>query len=187
MLRTLSTILVIPTILLFWLHSITQSLFLMGFLGYDINRKIIAYILAALILIHAVIGIILMIKKLTVKGRKYLPLNKSLIIQTVSGIGVLAVIYFHITAFNALSLLGGFVLRTPDLTFYLVNTLLVILIGLHCAVGLHKLCISFGLVTRADQLQKIIPATAIIACTPAVISIIAFSIYYIPAITGAVL
>jgi len=157
---------------LFFFHGISASLFLLGFLPYSPRYKSTGWILAGLIIFHALIVAAEAARNLylrrtgVLKGRLYVRQNISFFGQRLSGALLLVFILLHIGAYGYTDA-SGFHLRHFGI-FSLVNqTALAALAGIHLMSSARPLVISLGI----DSAKG--PGRAIVA---GLLALIAFSV-----------
>ncbi len=186
MLRILNSLLTLPLICLFWIHSIPQSLFLLGYLPFSPDRKLWAYLFAALLLLHGLISLALALQKYRRPHRIYPAQNKGFLLQITMGILILVLFALHAVSFGYTTSAGEYILRDPQITILLLQITLTIAAGLHCLISIPKACVTLGLLTREQHMTCARIAAAAGTRPPVALSLIAFTGYYLPAITGGI-
>lgn len=146
--RKINAIITMLIIVLFLFHGIAGGFQLAGVInGGNVLMKTAAYIMAALILLHTVIGIRLTadtLKAMKRSGVSYFKENKLFWLRRISGLAVMVFIMAHIFIFAhngegayRLNEFGGFELMT--------QILLVVSIALHAVSNAKPALISFGI------------------------------------------
>ena len=184
--RLINSLLTLPLVCLFWIHVIPLSLFLLGYLSFSPDRKLWAYLFAFLIILHGILSLALAVQKQILPRKRYLRENKNFLLQSAAGILILALIALHAVSFGYTTPQGAYTLRDLCITTYLMQILLPLAIGIHCMISIPNLCITLGLITQEHHQRIARIAAAAITLPPVILSLIAFTGYYLPALTGGV-
>lgn len=187
MLRKINSLLTIPILLLFAAHLLLMSGLLTGVVGFNPDFKIISYLLLACVAAHAVFGIIFMAERMVkrVCGQKiYARPNAVFILQAVSGICMLILLLLHTSAYGYTAADGTFILRSPTLFYYITEMLFAFCVCLHCAVSYPRMVVTFGLIQKENGRKKISIVCVILSGILFIIAAAAFTLYYLPAISG---
>jgi hypothetical protein len=100
------------------------------------------------------------------------------------GILILVLLALHAVSFGYTTSAGEYILRDPQITTLLLQITLTIAAGLHCLISIPKACVTLGLLTREQHMTCARIAAAAGTLPPVALSLIAFTGYYLPAITG---
>ena len=132
-------------LVLFLVHGILGGFQLLG--AGNIISKVLARGMMALILVHAVIGIILTVKTLQIQkqtGAPYFRNNLLFWARRLSGFAIMILIFFHVAAFSVSE--GGLFRLIPFDGFRLAaQILLVIAIAVHVISNAKPMLITFGI------------------------------------------
>ena len=148
--RKWNAILTAAILALFLLHAILGGFQLLG-VG-NTALKAIAWTATALILAHTILGVKLTADSLRVwkrTGVSYFKQNKLFWARRVSGLAVMILLAFHVTAFGA-SNGGAYRLKEFTSLRLAVQLLLVAALALHVLMNVKPMLISFGVKSFRD-------------------------------------
>ena len=139
-------------------------------------KTILSYTMVALLLAHAVIGILLMKRTLTAKIRKdatYVRQNKSFWVARWSGIAIIPLVAYHIWFFTD----TGDLVRLKFFGYLQMasSILLVLCILTHLLTNLRGFFVSLGL----EPIHKFVRDTALILLIACSIGVLGFIVYYL--------
>ncbi|MBR1731003.1 MAG: hypothetical protein IJ725_01030 [Ruminococcus sp.] len=173
--RKLNAIITASIMLIFVLHAVTGSLNMMNIA--PIITRVEAYVMLGLICVHTVLGAVLTVKSVKVwkdTGAPYFRENINFWTRRLSGLVIMILIVFHITAFSSNT--AGAVTLPYFGVFRLVTQLLLVLsIAVHVITNVKPMLISFGikkLRPRVGDILFFISAVLLVA-------VVAFIIYFI--------
>ena len=173
--RKFNAILTVLILVLFLVHAVFGAFQLIGV--YDQAFKMIARACMALIAVHTVIGIKLTADTLrTIKksGAPYFRENMLFWARRISGLVIMILLCFHMTAF-ADRTAPVYRLKEFDTLKLVTQILLVLSIALHVITNVKPLLIAFGLKSLRQYAGDILAVLSIIL----LFFVIAFIIYYL--------
>ena len=142
--RKINGIIAMTVLVLFLIHGILGALNLMNIA--TIIVKALSYTMLALIIAHAVISIMLTVRSVRTAVKTKAPYfrhNRLFWARRISGILILALVFFHMTAFGYTS--GGVFRLVPFDAFRLITQILFILsIAVHIITNVKPVLITFG-------------------------------------------
>lgn len=137
-------------IFLFLLHALMGSLMLLGLS--TISFKILSYILLFAVILHGILGIVSTFTavKTGSKSKWYFKQNAAFWTKRISGIAILFLLIFHVTAYTT-SVDGRFFLK--EFTFLKIaeQILLILAIFIHLAVSIKSMLIAKGIVKFKEK------------------------------------
>lgn len=138
-------------IILFLLHAFMGSLILLGFS--TVSFVWLSWILFTAVIIHGSLGILSTISALKI-GRKtknwYLRKNASFWTKRISGLAIMLLLIFHITAYTT-NVNGHFFLKEFTVWRMLAQILLIAAIFIHLAVSIKSMLIAKGTVKFKER------------------------------------
>ena len=142
--RKINGIIAMTVLVLFLIHGLLGALNLMNIA--TVIVKALSYTMLALIIVHAVISIVLTVRsaRTAVKTKApYFRHNRLFWARRISGVLILALVFFHMTAFGYTS--GGVFRLVPFDVFRLITQILFILsIAVHIITNVKPVLITFG-------------------------------------------
>lgn len=142
--RKINTVLTVLILFLFILHAVFGSMLIVG--AGSTALKQLARGTVALIVIHALIGIKLSLDAIRIShrtGAAYFRQNRLFWARRISGICVMVLIFFHMTAFEDRS--GGvYLLKEFDRMKLTLQILLILSVALHVLMNIRPLLIAAG-------------------------------------------
>ena len=173
--RRWNNILVRIIIVLFLIHALLGSLMLLGVS--TISFTPLSWLLLVIVIIHGIIGMIMTLKAVTSgkkSGRWYLRQNAAFWTKRVSGICILLLLVFHVTAYTT-SVNGRFFLKEFTLIRLLSQILFVLAIFIHLVVSIKSMLIAKGTVKFKERTIDWILVLSIMM----IFFVVAVIIYYI--------
>lgn len=173
--RRFNAILSAAVLVLFLLHGVLGA-FQMFDAG-TVTMKGLAYTMLALILLHAAIGVKLTWDSVRVwrrTGAGYFRQNALFWARRISGLAIMVLIGFHVTAFSY-TVEGAFRLKWFDAFRLATQLLLVLSIAVHVITNVKPALIAFGvrrLKPRAADILFVLAAALLVMA-------VAFIVYYI--------
>ena len=149
--RKWNNILVRVIIVLFLLHALMGSLMLLGFS--TISFQPLSWLLLTAVAVHGILGILstfMAVKSGKTSGRWYIRQNAAFWTKRISGIAILFLLVFHITAYTT-SVNGRFFLKEFTFLRMLSQILLVLAIFIHLAVSIKSMLIAKGTVKFRER------------------------------------
>lgn len=162
---------------LFIVHAVSGTYQMAGILpGGSSFRKVLAFVMLVLLILHALIGTILGIE--TVKAMKksgvfYLRENQAFFAQRISGFAMLLFILVHLLIFYVKDS-PKFVLHDFGVQQLTVSILLVACLVVHLVFGIRQLLISLGIRSFSEILADVLFVVSVVL----LLSAIAFLIYF---------
>lgn len=138
-------------ILLFLLHGLMGSLLLLGFS--TISCTYLSWILFALVLLHGIIGMVstvTAIKSGKKSGSWYFGQNIAFWTKRISGIAIMLLLIFHITAYTT-TVNGQFFLKEFTLVRLFSQLLFILAIFIHLAVSIKSMLIARGIIKFKER------------------------------------
>ena len=154
--RKFNAVLSLAILILFLIHGIFGSFLMLG--PGSTAVKSIAWIDMGLIALHAAIGVKLTVDTLIIQrksGVSYFKENKLFWARRISGFAVMALLFFHLTAFGKTAD-GVYRLYLFDFMKLLTQILLVAAVGTHVISNLRPMLISFGIKSFKDHIGEIL-------------------------------
>ena len=138
-------------IILFLLHALMGSLMLLGLS--TISFLPLSLILLVAVIIHGILGIISTLSAV-VSGKKsghwYLKQNAAFWTKRISGIAILLLLVFHVTAYTT-NVDGRFFLKEFTLCRMLSQILFILAIFIHLAVSIKSMLIAKGTIKYKEK------------------------------------
>ncbi len=142
--RKINGIIAMTVLVLFVIHGLLGALNLMNIA--TVIVKALSYTMLALIIVHAVISIVLTVRSVRTAVKTKAPYfrhNRLFWARRLSGVLILALVFFHMTAFGYTS--GGVFRLVPFDVFRLITQILFILsIAVHIITNVKPVLITFG-------------------------------------------
>ena len=149
--RKWNNILARVIIVLFLLHALMGSLMLLGLS--TISFLPLSCLLAMAVAVHGIMGLIstlMAVKSGKASGRWYLRKNAAFWTKRISGIAILLLLAFHVTAYTT-SVNGRFFLKEFTFGRMLSQILFVLAIFIHLAVSIKSMLIAKGTVKFKER------------------------------------
>ena len=149
--RKWNNILARVIIVLFVIHALAGSLLLLGII--TITIKPLAHFLLAAVILHGLFGIISTfqsIKSGKKSGKFYLKENASFWTKRISGIAIIILIGFHMTAFTVHED-GKFFLSEFSAAKLTLQLLLILAVFIHLAVSIKSMLIAKGTIRYKER------------------------------------
>lgn len=173
--RKANAILTAVILVLFVVHGILGSLSLVG--AGQTTMKVLAWITLGLVAVHVVLGTILTSKSVKVwrkTGAPYFKQNHLFWARRISGLAVMILLAFHMTAFGYTSQ-GAYRLSYFGTFRLITQILLVIAIAFHVITNVKPMLISFGIKKLKPKASDILFVLSILFA----FFVAAFIIYFI--------
>lgn len=149
--RKLNNVLVRIIILLLLLHGIMGSLMLLGLS--TISFAPLSWLLFAVVLLHGIIGIIATIPSIRSgqkSGKWYLGKNAAFWTKRISGIVIIILLAFHVTAYTT-NVNGNLFLKEFTFARMLLQILFILSIFIHLAVSIKSMLIAKGTIKFKER------------------------------------
>lgn len=173
--RKINGILAAAVLVMFIIHGIFGALNMMNIAPLIV--KALSYTMLALIAVHAVISVGLSVQSVraSIKTKApYFSLNRLFWARRISGVLILALVFFHMTAFGTNE--GGVFRLVPfDLSRFILQMLFLLSIAVHVISNVKPMLITFGvkkLKPKAGDILFFVSAALLFMA-------IGFIIYYI--------
>ena len=173
--RKFNAILTAAILVLFLVHAILGGFQLLGVGSTAV--KAVAWVDAVLILIHTAIGVKLTVDTLKVQkqtGVGYFRHNLLFWARRISGIAVMVLLFFHLTAFGSASG-AAYRLQWFDTAKLITQLLLVLALALHIISNVRPMLISFGIRSLRERVGDILFILSVLLLFMAV----AFIVYFL--------
>lgn len=173
--RKANAILTAVILVLFVVHGILGSLSLVG--AGEVTMKVLAWITLGLVAVHVVLGTILTSKSVKVwhkTGAPYFKQNHLFWARRISGLVVMILLAFHMTAFGYTNQ-GAYRLNYFGTFRLITQILLIIAIAFHVITNVKPMLISFGIKKLKPKASDILFVLSILF----VFFVAAFIIYFI--------
>lgn len=149
--RTWNHILARIIIVLFLLHALMGSLMLLGFS--TISFLPLSWILFLAVIVHGILGMLSTVSAVTgakKAGCWYFRPNAAFWTKRISGIAILLLLVFHVTAYTT-SVDGRFFLKEFTLCQMILQVVLILSVFIHLAVSIKSMLIAKGTVKFKER------------------------------------
>lgn len=149
--RKINNILARIIVVIFLLHAFMGSLLLLELSSVSLHN--LSKILFIMVIIHGVLGLIATIasvKSGAVSGHWYLKQNAAFWTKRISGVVIMLLLVFHITAFTT-SVNGRFFLKEFTLCSMLLHIIFILSIFIHLAVSIKPMLIAKGVLKYKER------------------------------------
>ena len=149
--RKWNNILARVILVLFLLHALMGSLMLLGMS--NISWKPLSWLLLAAVIAHGVLGVLATVQAVKsgkVSGKWYLRQNAAYWTKRFSGLAILLLLFFHISAYTT-TVGGAFFLKEFTFGRMAAQLLLIFSIFLHLAVSVKSMLIAKGVVKFKER------------------------------------
>lgn len=150
--RKWNNILVRVIIVLFLVHAFMGSLVLLGLS--TITFTPLSFVLLLAVLVHAIFGVVATCsawKSGKVSGRWYLRQNAAFWTKRISGLAILLLLGFHVTAYT-INVNGKFFLREFTFCKMVLQLLFILAIFIHLFVSIKSMLIAKGVVKFKERM-----------------------------------
>ena len=149
--RKWNNILARVILVLFLLHALMGSLMLLGMS--NISWKPLSWLLLAAVIAHGVLGVLATVQAVKsgkISGKWYLRQNAAYWTKRFSGLAILLLLFFHISAYTT-TVGGAFFLKEFTFGRMAAQLLLIFSIFLHLAVSVKSMLIAKGVVKFKER------------------------------------
>ena len=149
--RKWNNILARVILVLFLLHALMGSLMLLGLS--NISWKPLSWLLLAAVIAHGVLGVLATVQAVKsgkVSGKWYLRQNAAYWTKRFSGLAILLLLFFHISAYTT-TVGGAFFLKEFTFGRMAAQLLLIFSIFIHLAVSVKSMLIARGIVKFKER------------------------------------
>ena len=149
--RKWNNILARVILVLFLLHALMGSLMLLGLS--NISWKPLSWLLLAAVIAHGVLGVLATVQAVKsgkISGKWYLRQNAAYWTKRFSGLAILILLFFHISAYTT-TVGGAFFLKEFTFGRMAAQLLLIFSIFLHLAVSVKSMLIAKGVVKFKER------------------------------------
>ena len=149
--RKWNNILARVILVLFLLHALMGSLMLLGMS--NISWKPLSWLLLAAVIAHGVLGVLATVQAVKsgkVSGKWYLRQNAAYWTKRFSGLAILLLLFFHISAYTT-TVGGAFFLKEFTFGRMAAQLLLIFSIFIHLAVSVKSMLIARGIVKFKER------------------------------------